>query len=209
MPLELTIKNSSGGTLGTITWNSAFLFVNTFTPPTNGNERTLMFKYSNVDSKWHEIGGGGGGGSVTISTATPVDVVLGTATGAAGSTGQVSDAGHTHGVDVFSTVVGLSILSPAVGTYFCGVVETAMTLVSIGAYRDGGSALTVNFAKGSKASPSKGKAADVSATSSDTMVTGTADQNLSYSPGDQMYAMIVTVSGSPTLAAIQANFTVP
>lgn len=50
------IKNSSGGTMGAITWGSTkFALAGAFTNPANGKRRTITFRYNSADSKWVEL----------------------------------------------------------------------------------------------------------------------------------------------------------
>lgn len=51
--LTFEILNSSGGTMGTITWDTAFKLAGTFTNPANGLRRTITFRYNG--SSWIEI----------------------------------------------------------------------------------------------------------------------------------------------------------
>lgn len=50
--ITFDITNSSGGSLGTITWNAAFKLAGAFTNPANGKRRTVSFKYDG--SNWVE-----------------------------------------------------------------------------------------------------------------------------------------------------------
>ena len=47
--LTLDIKNSSGGAMGAITWNAAFLLAGAFVNPANGKRRTISFYYDNTN----------------------------------------------------------------------------------------------------------------------------------------------------------------
>ncbi len=44
--LEFTIRNSSGGVMGSITWNSIYHLAGTFTNPANGYSRSIRFRWS-------------------------------------------------------------------------------------------------------------------------------------------------------------------
>ncbi len=46
--LEITIRNTSGGAVGTITWNAVFKMA-TFTTPATGNSRTIGFRYDGTN----------------------------------------------------------------------------------------------------------------------------------------------------------------
>lgn len=50
--LTFDILNSSGGSLGTVTWNAAFKLAGAFTNPANGKRRTISFRYDG--SNWIE-----------------------------------------------------------------------------------------------------------------------------------------------------------
>ncbi|MFL6601392.1 MAG: hypothetical protein ACJ8R9_08675 [Steroidobacteraceae bacterium] len=52
MTIALEIKNSSGGTLGAITWNSIFKMA-AWTPPANGFTRAITFYFN--DCNWREL----------------------------------------------------------------------------------------------------------------------------------------------------------
>ena len=47
--LTLDVLNSSGGAMGVITWNGAFLLAGAFTNPANGKRRTIEFKYDGTN----------------------------------------------------------------------------------------------------------------------------------------------------------------
>jgi hypothetical protein len=46
--IYITIRNTSGGALGVITWNAVFKMV-ALTNPANGNSRTVFFKYNGTN----------------------------------------------------------------------------------------------------------------------------------------------------------------
>lgn len=47
--ITFDITNSSGGSLGTITWNAVFKLAGAFTNPANGKRRTASFKYDGTN----------------------------------------------------------------------------------------------------------------------------------------------------------------
>lgn len=147
-------------------------------------------------------------GVLALDPDPPPLIVIGDSTGDDGDRGTIADGGHTHGF-IGSAVAGLTIADPSTGVYYCGTAQFAMTLQSIVGYRLGGTGLTVNFAKGTAGSPLNGKSSDVSVTSADDDISGAANQNQSYAAGDMMFVVIASVTGSPTLASVQANFSVP
>jgi len=51
--IVLAIKNSSGGSMGTITWNSVYKLAGSFTNPANGYIRTIRFYYNGTN--WIEV----------------------------------------------------------------------------------------------------------------------------------------------------------
>jgi hypothetical protein len=52
--MAITVHNNSGGALGTITWNAAFVFDGTArASPANGARKTVHFIYD--DTSWIEI----------------------------------------------------------------------------------------------------------------------------------------------------------
>lgn len=54
--LTITIKNTSGGALGAITWNAAFHLAGAFTAPATGNNRSVTFEYDGTSGAWLEVG---------------------------------------------------------------------------------------------------------------------------------------------------------
>lgn len=73
---------------------------------------------------------------------------------------------------------------------------------SVRGYRVGGTGATVNARKNGT---SNHLAAALSVTVADTWMDGGAVQNISYTVGDRMEIMVVTVAGSPTQVAVQVN----
>lgn len=51
--LVFDIKNSSGGSMGAITWNAVFLLAGAFSNPANGKRRTISFYYDGTN--WVEL----------------------------------------------------------------------------------------------------------------------------------------------------------
>lgn len=51
--ITLAIKNSSGGSMGTISWNSVYKLAGAFTNPANGYIRTITFYYDGTN--WVEV----------------------------------------------------------------------------------------------------------------------------------------------------------
>lgn len=51
--ITFDITNSSGGSLGTITWNAAFKLAGAFTNPANGKRRTITFRHDGTS--WIEV----------------------------------------------------------------------------------------------------------------------------------------------------------
>lgn len=75
MQQDILIVNASGGTLGTITWNAAYTFRNTFQPPGNGETTRVTFVYDGT--AWRETlpslpAATGVPTSRTISTTAPL-----------------------------------------------------------------------------------------------------------------------------------------
>jgi hypothetical protein len=50
--LTLTIKNASGGAMGTITWGAAY-YMSAWTNPANGQNRSISFRFDG--SAWVQI----------------------------------------------------------------------------------------------------------------------------------------------------------
>lgn len=53
--ITVWVANSSGGTLGTITWDSAFHLAGSFTAPATGHNRSITFRYRSASSTWYEV----------------------------------------------------------------------------------------------------------------------------------------------------------
>jgi hypothetical protein len=51
--LTFEVTNSSGGSMGTITWNSVYALAGAFVNPANGKKRTITFRFDSA--KWTEI----------------------------------------------------------------------------------------------------------------------------------------------------------
>jgi hypothetical protein len=101
-------------------------------------------------------------------------------------------------------------LSPVTaGTYLVRVMQFACTAVSIVAWQQGGTNVVLNIARGTFASPTKFKAADVTSGATDTPASGNCDQNQAIIAGSQLYVVITSTSGSPLQAVAQLNVTVP
>jgi hypothetical protein len=54
--MSIRIVNSSGGAMGTVTWNAAFRQDSSYANPANGKQRTAMFEYDSTDTKWEIVG---------------------------------------------------------------------------------------------------------------------------------------------------------
>lgn len=52
--ITVDVVNSSGGSMGVITWNAVFKLAGAFTNPANGLRRTITFYWNNTAGKWIE-----------------------------------------------------------------------------------------------------------------------------------------------------------
>jgi hypothetical protein len=76
-------------------------------------------------------------------------------------------------------------------------------VVAVRAYRVGGTGATINARKNGSLNH---LASDLSLTSADTWMADTNVQNASYSAGDTLEIMLVSLNGSPTEISIQVDF---
>jgi hypothetical protein len=82
----------------------------------------------------------------------------------------------------------------------------ACTVTNVRGYRVGGTGATINARKNGS---SNHLSSALSLTSADTWQDGGGVQNTSYSAGDKLEIMVVSVTGSPTQIAIQLDYSRP
>lgn len=79
----------------------------------------------------------------------------------------------------------------------------ACTVTNVRGYRVGGTGATINARKNGT---SNHLSSNLSLTSADTWMDGGSVQNTSFSAGDKLEVMFVSVTGSPTQVGIQVDF---
>lgn len=84
------ITNSSGGSLGTITWDTKFKLNSTWSSPTNGNSKAINFVFDGTN--WIETAGTGGSGSGNANLETAVATFVRTSVAAGVNTDLACNA---------------------------------------------------------------------------------------------------------------------
>lgn len=100
-------------------------------------------------------------------------------------------------------VRGGTIENPAVGNFHVWRAPFACTVTAVKAIREGGTGMTINARKNAA---SNHLASALSLTSGSTWMDGGSVQNTSYAAGDYLQIMVVSITGTPTEAAIQVEF---
>jgi len=99
-----------------------------------------------------------------------------------------------------------TIVSPAgADDFLAWVAPYGCTVVSLKAFREGGTGATVNAMKNGSLEHLSG---DLSLTSADTVFDGGAVQNTTYAEGDYLHVRVKSIGGSPDKITIQVNFNV-
>lgn len=119
-----------------------------------------------------------------------------------------SGSGNTGWKPVLAGAVpfarGGTLINPVAGNVYIWRAPFVCTVTAVKGIRNGGTGATVNARKNGA---SNHLSSALSLTSADTWMDGGSVQNTSYSVGDSLEIMFVSVTGSPAQVAIQVEFT--